>query len=119
MSDFEQAALITAASRIYPILHDDEAEASRDRFLDAMLFHSGVQPIGFAPLAPNEKRRAMDALAQLVTRAVEREEVSVLESGVLRLQGLGVENEVAALVSAVLGRPLELERSSKTLLSAG
>ena len=108
VSEFEQAAIITAGSRIHPILHDAETEAARDRFLDAIMWRSGNQPLTFAPLDPATKRRGQDALSRLLLERVEREEIAALASGAMRLQDLHLEGEVAAAITAAIGSPITI-----------
>lgn len=108
VSEFEQSAIITAAGRIYPVVHDAEAEAARDRFLDAVLWYSGGQPLTFAPLPDDAKRRALDSLADLILQRVEREEMAALAAGSLRLQDLSLDGEAVAAVSAAVGQPVRL-----------
>lgn len=108
VSEFEQAAIITAAGRIYPVVQDAEAEAARDRFLDAVLWHSGGQPLTLAPLSEEAKRRGLDALASLILQRVEREEIAALAAGSLRLQDLRLDGEAVAAVSAAAGLPIRL-----------
>jgi hypothetical protein len=57
VSEFEQAALITATGRIYPVVQDAEAEEARNKFLDALMWHNGEQPLTFAPLPEDVKQR--------------------------------------------------------------
>ena len=108
VSEFEQAAVITAGSRIYPILHDTEAEAARDRFLDEIMWRSGKQPLTFAPLDPAAKRRCLDAFSRLLLERVEREEIAALASGALRLEDLHLEGDAAAVISAAIGSAISV-----------
>ncbi|MBU3891007.1 VPA1269 family protein [Methylosinus sp. KRF6] len=108
VSEFEQAAIITAASRIYPVLHDQEAEASRDHFLNSLLWNSGGTPLAFAPLSDEAKRRGFDALAKLILQRAEREEIRAFASKALRLQDIGLEGEAAAVLSSAVGQPFML-----------
>jgi hypothetical protein len=112
VGDFEQAAILTAAGRVYPMIHDPEAENARDRFLDAILWHSGVQPLTFAPLSAEEKRRGLDALARFALEKVERAEREALAAGALRLQDLQIDGEAIALLSTAVGRPITFGRSN-------
>lgn len=117
VSEFEQAAIITAGSRVYPILHDAEAEAARDRFLDAIMWRSGNQPLTFAPLDPATKRRGLDAFSRLLLERVEREEIAALASGALRLQDLHLEGEVAAAITAAIGSPISVAGAGRPALT--
>lgn len=115
VGSFEQAAILTAASRIYPILHDSETEAARDAFLDAVMWHSGGTPLTFAPLTPDDKRRGQDAFATLLLERATREERVALESGALRLQDIGIDGDVAVAVSTAVGKALSLPSASVAL----
>lgn len=106
VSEFEQAAVLTAAGRIYPILHDDEAEASCNRFIDAVLWHNGAVPLTFAPLEDAAKAKGQDALARLILERVKRAELQALEDGSLKLQDLDLDQEASAVVTAAIGAPL-------------
>ena len=115
-NEFEQAAIITAGSRVYPILHDAEAEAARDRFLDTIMWNSGGQPLTFTPLDPAIKRRGQDALSRLLLERVEREEIAALASGAMRLQDLHLEDEVAAAITAAIGSPISIAGAGRPAL---
>lgn len=119
ISEFEQAAIITAASRIYPVLHDQEAEASRDLFLNSLLWNSGGTPLAFAPLSEEAKRRGFDALAQLILQRAEREEIRALASRALRLQDLSLDGEAAAVLSSAVGQPIVLSAKPRDPLQIG
>lgn len=97
------------------MVHDAEAQAARDRFLDAVLWHSGGQPLTFSPLPEEIKRRGLDALANLILQRVEREEMAALAEGSLRLQDLRLDGEAVAAVSAAIGRPIRLAVPSSRL----
>ena len=117
VSEFEQAAIITAGSRVYPILHDAEAEAARDKFLDAIMWRSGKQPLTFAPLDAATKRRGLDAFSRLLLERVKREEVAALASGALRLQDLHLEGEALAAISAAIGSPISITGALRPALT--
>ncbi|HEY8064560.1 MAG TPA: VPA1269 family protein [Methylosinus sp.] len=119
VSEFEQAAIITAASRIYPVLHDQEAEASRDHFLNSLLWNSGGTPLAFAPLSEEAKRRGFDALAKLILQRAEREEIRAFASKALRLQDLGLDGEAAAVLSSAVGQPFMLSAKPRDPLQIG
>jgi hypothetical protein len=106
VTEFEQAAVITTASRVYPLVYDIEAEAACERFLDHVVSKSGGQPISFAPLDRKTKRRGMDALAKLILERVRKSEMLSLTEGSLTLQDLRLENAASAAVSAAVGSPM-------------
>jgi hypothetical protein len=117
VSEFEQAAFITAAGRIYPVVQDAEAEAARNRFLDALMWHSGEQPLTFAPLPEDVKRRGLDALARFILARVKREEMAALADGSLRLQDLELHGDAVAVVSAAVGQPIRIAKPSSGSLN--
>lgn len=106
VGDFAASSVITAASRVYPILHSQGAEDTRNRELDAILFHSGYKPLSFSPLSPDVKRHAQDALAKALIERVNREETSAMIEGRLRLQDLSLDAEIDSATSASIGLPI-------------
>lgn len=101
-SDFEQAALLTAGSRIYPMLHDAEAEAARDRFLDKILWLNGMQPLSLTPLTDTAKKRAHDELSSMMLSRLRREELAAVASGSLRLSDVGLEVPASQMIGAAI-----------------
>lgn len=112
-TEFEQAALLTAGSRVYPMLRDEETEAARDRFLDAILFDSGGQPLTLTPLPLDVKRRALDSFARVLLERLEHEEIRALTEGAIRLNDLPVAGEAVAAIASVVGRPTALGPPSR------
>ena len=115
VSEFTQAALITAAGRVYPVLHDDEAEAARNRFLDAIIWHNGGQPLSMAKMDPADKKRSQDEMAALLLKRVEDDELEALVSGSITLQDLSLQGEVGALLTPTFGKPVRLVRKQSKL----
>lgn len=113
VGDFAASSVITAASRVYPILHSQGAEDTRNRELDAILFHSGYKPLSFSPLSPDVKRRAQDAFAKALIERVNREETSAMIEGRLRLQDLSLEAEIDSAAATSIGLPILVAISHK------
>ncbi len=105
-SDFEQATVITAAGRIYPFMHDEEAQSSYQRLLDWLLFTSGSTPIVFTSGTREDKDRAYDALSRRIFERLTRPEIRALESGAMRLQDFFVKAEIDALITSSLQLPM-------------
>lgn len=119
ISGFEQAAILTAASRVYPMLYDAETETARNQFLDTLLFRSGNTPLSFAPLSPEAKRRGFDAFARFVLHNVKQEEILALENGALRLQDLGLTEQAVEAISISVGEPLILDDAKRHVIPKG
>lgn len=120
--DFERSSVITASSRVYPMMHDAKSEARRDAFLDRMMWENGGTPLTFAPLTEEQKRFAQDSLARLLMEKLEREETRAVIEGRLRLEKMGLVEDVERIARQELGRPLPLnavELSGVVLLPAG
>ena len=108
ISNFEQAALLTGASRVYPILQSKVTEMERDRLLDSIAFYNNKVPLTFAPLSDGEKRRGQDAFAQLMLKRIGRAESQALQDGSLDIRDLKIDDEEWKTVSVTLGVPVSL-----------
>jgi len=91
---FEQQAIITAASRIYPMFQDTEMEMQRDQFLDRILYNSDMVPLSFRPLTERQKKAGLDAFARFVLERLSSDEATALHSGKLRLNDLNLIDEL-------------------------
>lgn len=106
VTPFEQSAMLTAAGRIYPMVHDARTEALRDKYLDAVLFNGGMIPITFRPLTDRDKRRSQDDLARFLMERLKREEMNALTNGHLRLQDLDIVSEIEDFIQVRLESPI-------------
>ncbi len=105
-SHFEQAALLTGASRVFPILQNEATEMERDRFLDSLAFFNNKVPLTFAPLTHAQKRRGQDAFAELMLKRIERAEFQAIEDGSLDVRDIKIADEDWKTVSVALGAPI-------------
>lgn len=106
MTEFEECAVLTEASRVYPLLHNEATEARRDAWLDRVLYDDGQRPISFRPIGEKQRRHFQDALARMLLERLERAELDVLTTGKLRLQDL---NPATHMLSSQLGKHSDRE----------
>jgi hypothetical protein len=97
-SNFEQATLIATRGALHPIFRDEEAEASRDRFIDGVCFQLGVKPIRFETGSRKQKSEKYKGIAGILIEGVGRPELRALEAGLLRIQDVGVEAKLRSLL---------------------
>jgi hypothetical protein len=114
-SNFEQAAVITAAGRVYPFMRDEEAQSSYQQFMDKLLWTSGMTPIVFASATPDDKRQAYDDFSRLILKRLTRPEIRALESGALRLQDFISKTEIEAVIANSLRPPMTLPSQTPPL----
>jgi hypothetical protein len=106
VSDFERSSIITAASRLFPMLHNGETEARRDVFLDKVMWEAGERPLTFAPLSPEQKRFGQDAFARMIMEKTDRVETQALIEGRVTLQDVGLVPDLKHLLPLDLPVPL-------------
>jgi hypothetical protein len=104
---FELVDWIVQGSRLFPSINSAELERERDAFLDKILFSGGYTPITLAPLSDEERRRAADALAQIVLMELGAVEAQHLIDGQKTLADVGLQDRLEKAVAAAIGRPIE------------
>lgn len=121
ISEFKQAAWITAMGRIHRILGDDQVEAKRDQYLDFILANSGIRPVGLmSGVSLAHRKKALDQYALYLDATVAAEDVDDLVNGHLRLQDLRIHEQVRNLIEVSLYEPVllpEIDRRAKLLTS--
>ncbi|MDX8506132.1 VPA1269 family protein [Mesorhizobium captivum] len=98
ISEFERTVIITASTRLFPMMHDGETEARLQAFLDKILWEAGKTPLTFAPLSEDQKRFGRDELARLLMEKLDRAETQALVEGRLTLHDVGLAPEVDRLL---------------------
>lgn len=86
---FELIDSVLQGSRVYPILHDDDLELERERFIDKVLFNNGMTPLSMMSLSKEQSRRAADSASQWLIRKVGAQEADLLHSGAQTLEDMG------------------------------
>jgi hypothetical protein len=104
---FELADTVVQGSRWYPSINTTELERERDEFLNRILFNSGYVPITLAPLSVRERRRAADALAQLVLAELGAAEAEHLIEGRKTLADVGLQERLEKAAASAIGKPIE------------
>lgn len=108
-SDFEHSLLQSMASRIYPVLESQRVEDKRDRFLEMILFDSGIKPPGLMFDVTSEMRRAaMDRFAELLIHRASRAELRALSDGNQSLRDIGVWDDVNKAIESALANKIAI-----------
>ncbi len=109
ITEFEQSVRITAAARIHRILGDERVEAKRDRYLNLMLYNSGIAPPTLLTSFSDEHRRkAMDQFAKFILSNTSAEAIDRLVDGDLKMNDLNLEAEARELLEVTLSEPIHL-----------
>lgn len=109
ISEFSQSVWITALGRVHQILGDDRVEAKRDKYLDIMLWNSGITPPGLmTEISADHRKKAMDQYALFISQRASSMEINGLVDGSIRLKDLELYDEVSHLLNAVLSEPILL-----------
>jgi hypothetical protein len=114
---FELVDAVVQMSRWFPSINSVELEMERDEFLNKVLYNSKYVPITLAPLTPKERRKAADALAELLLVELGATETQHLIEGRKTLADLGLQEKLERAAAAAIGRPIErlaLARPSRT-----
>ncbi|MBY5635909.1 hypothetical protein HFO39_14140 [Rhizobium leguminosarum] len=99
VTKFEQASVLTSASRIYTILDDPELQTFKEKMLDQIMFRAGETPLSLrADLDETQRKRSGDLLAQYLMERVNRQDLEALCDGQLRLQDLAITAQVERLI---------------------
>lgn len=117
LTEFEQSARITAASRIHKVLGDERIEAKRNRYLDLMLANSDIIPPSLmVNLNKEHCRKAMDQFAKFVLSNISAEAIDQLVAGGIKLRDLKLEKEVRELIDVALSAPTQLPGHGQTAI---
>jgi hypothetical protein len=104
---FELVDAVVQSSRWFPSLTSAELEAERDEFLNHVLWRNGYVPITLSPLSVEERRRAADALAQLLLVELGATETQNVIEGRKTLADLGLQEKLERAAAAAIGHPIE------------
>ncbi|MET4479152.1 VPA1269 family protein [Bradyrhizobium sp. F1.13.3] len=104
---FELIDAVVQASRWFPSVASREFEAERDEFLNRVLHSNGYVPITLSALSPSERRRAADALAEMLLVEVGANEAQNLIEGRKTLTDLGLQEKLERAAAAAIGRPIQ------------
>lgn len=103
VSEFKQAAWITAHGRIHRILGDERVEAKRDKYLNLIAENAGlVPPMLMTRISERQRKKAMDQYASFIDARVPDRDIARLIDGDLRLQDLRLEEQVRELIATAL-----------------
>jgi hypothetical protein len=103
---FELVDAVVQASRWFPSMNTSELERERDAFLDKMLYRNGYTPITLSPLSAQERRRAADALAQMLLVELGASEAQNLIDGRKTLADLGLQSKLETAAAGAIGLPI-------------
>ncbi|MCK9908191.1 VPA1269 family protein [Microbacteriaceae bacterium K1510] len=110
---FELVDAIVQASRWFPSMNTADLERERDEFLNKILYRNGYVPITLSPLSEQERRRAADALAEMLIVELGAAETEAVIDGRKTLADLGLQDKLEVAATNAIGRPIE-----RLLLSA-
>ncbi|CVI59696.1 VPA1269 family protein [Agrobacterium leguminum] len=109
ISEFKQSVWITAHGRVHTILGDERVERKRDRYLELIAMHSDVRPPSLLThISDSHRRRAMDQYASFIDAKVPADDIQRLIDGSLRLQDLGLKEQVRELIDVALSSAVPL-----------
>lgn len=92
VSPFKQKHLMVKASRFYEHVTDKNLELERNHFIDQVMFNMGMTPITLSNLTESEKKMACDAAADFLSARLTDYELSMLESGNIKITELGIDH---------------------------
>ena len=104
---FELVDQVVQASRWFPSLASPDLEAERNEFLNRILHSNGYVPITLAPLSVQERRRAADALAELLLVELGAVETQNVIEGRKTLAEVGLQDRLERAAAAAIGRPID------------
>jgi hypothetical protein len=110
---FELVDAVVQASRWFPSMNSAELEVERDEFLNKVLYRNGYVPITLAPLTAQERRKAADALAQMLLVELGAAETQHLIEGRKTLADFGLQDKLERAAAAAIGHPMERLALSK------
>jgi hypothetical protein len=97
---------VVRASRLFPSLRSDDLERERDEFLNRVLYDNGYVPLTMSRLSEDEKRKAADAMAEMLLIRVGAEEVDNLIEGRKTLAEIGLQESLETACAHAIGSPL-------------
>jgi hypothetical protein len=103
---FELVDAVVQASRWFPSMNTSELERERDAFLDKILYRNGYTPITLSPLSLHERRRAADALAQMLLVELGAAEAQNLIDGRKTLADVGLQAKLETAAAGAIGSPI-------------
>lgn len=103
---FELVDAVVQASRWFPSMNTSDLERERDEFLNQILYRNGYVPITLAPLTPQERRRAADALAQMLLVELGAAEAQNLIEGRKTLADLGLQTKLEEAATKAIGHSI-------------
>ena len=99
---------VVQASRWFPSVADPDNEAERDEFINQILCRNGYMPITAAPLTKAERRKAADALAELLLSELQGAETQNLIDGKKTLAEFGgLQKRMEDVARRTIGRALD------------
>ena len=104
---FELVDAVVQASRWFPSMNTSDLERERNEFLDRILYRNGYVPITLSPLNEQERRRAADALAQMLIVELGAAEAQTLVDGRKTLADFGLQEKLEAAASRAIGHPMD------------
>lgn len=104
---FELVDAVVQASRWFPSMDTADLERERDEFLNRILYRNGYVPITLAPLTVQERRRAADALAQMLIVELGATEAQKLIDGRKSLADVGLQERLEQAATRAIGHPME------------
>ena len=104
---FELVDAVVQASRWFPSMNTADLERERDEFLNKILYRNGYVPITLSPLSEQERRRAADALAQMLIVELGAVEAETLIDGRKTLADFDLQEKLETAAAAAVGRPIE------------
>jgi len=104
---FELVDAVVQASRWFPSMNTSDLELERDEFLNQILYRNGYVPITLAPLTPLERRRAADALAQMLLVELGAAEAQNLIEGRKTLADFGLQMKLEEAAARAIGHPID------------
>jgi Putative integrase len=104
---FEIVDAVVQASRWFPSMNTSDLERERNEFLDKILYRNGYVPITLLPLSEQERRRAADALAQMVIVELGAAEAQNLIEGKKTLADFGLQEKLEAAAARAVGHPID------------
>ncbi|TCQ24860.1 VPA1269 family protein [Rhizobium sp. PP-CC-3G-465] len=119
-TEFDSASMLTAASRVYPILGDDRVESYRNEHLNRIMFNSGmIPPDLIVNVTLEQRRKSHDLLADFLMKRATLTERNQLIEGTVTLETLGHRDKVLSIVSEAIGRQALMPNLSGVALIEG
>ena len=104
-SQFERDIMLVAGSRIFPMIRNEATERRLELSMTKIHWESGLQPIAFSSLTPEQKRYSTDQAAQLILSKLDQHEVRNLAEGRITLRDVGLVPEMERIPELALSAP--------------